>query len=365
MTKPQKANEAVIEKTIHEMMDDMVETDATAAGTNVVKSFVHYDLKGTYAIITGCCFLVLLKNGEVWEYPIKHHSSINGEGGYYECNKKYVVSNNKDHIRAVQPRGWRNFIAKINLSDKVKLWLLILVIIFIGGMTFAGAYWVVIKLKWWTLLMFGGYFFLFKVIGWIAKMLPKNVSNAVMRVISLPLIIGYLLISLIQPFITVVGTYFFTALFAFGVPAIILTGLSKIEWLQLRPETTTFIVLALGSILSSNHSVTKNIIRHTPLKNWGNHTYELYRERLAFYLLHPSNMVFFIYLFYFVYLAVSGYQFIQNGGYMISESFDESIIKAFLVYIAYTNMKAKAKDTEIEAKELYQQISKLFEHDKY
>ena len=59
MTKPQKANEAVIERTIHEMMDDVVETDATAAGTNVVKSFVHYDIKGTYGIITGRCFLVL------------------------------------------------------------------------------------------------------------------------------------------------------------------------------------------------------------------------------------------------------------------------------------------------------------------
>ena len=365
MTKPQKANEAVIERTIHEMMDDVVETDATAARTNVVKSFVHYDIKGTYGIITGRCFLVLLKNGEIWEYPIEYHSSIKGKGGYYECNKAYVMCNNKDHIRAVQPRGWRDFIAKINISDKARLWTLIFVIIFIGGLTFAGAYWVVMRLKWWTLLMFGGYFFLFEVIGRIAKMLPKTVSNAVMRVVSQPLIIGYLLISLVQPFITIVGTYFFTAMFAFGVPAIILMVLSKVEWLQLRPETTTFVVLALGSILSSNHSVTKYIIRHTPLKNWGNHTYELHRERLAFYLLHPSNMVFLIYLIYFVCLIVSGYQFIQNRGYMISESFDESIIKAFLVYIAYTNMRAKAKDTEIEAKELFQQIFRLFEQDKY
>ncbi|MBR4238954.1 MAG: hypothetical protein IKQ03_06035 [Prevotella sp.] len=364
MTKPLKANEAVIEKTIHEMMDDLVEADATAAGTNVAKSFVYYDTKGTYAIITGRCFLVLLRSGEVWEYPIKYHITTDEEDGYYECKKKYVVSDNHEHIRAIQPSGWRNFLVKKDMSEKAKLWMLIIVILFIGGMIFAGAYWTVMRLKWWTLLLLGGYFFLFETTERIAKMLPENVANAVKRIISLPLIIGYFLISFVQPFIIIVGTYFFTALFAFGVPAIILTGLSKVEWFHLRPETIAFVVLALGSILSSNYSVTKNIIRHTPLKDWGNHTYESYREKLAFYLVHPSNMVFLIYLIYFVFLAVSGYQFIESGEYMISESFDMSIFKAFLVYIAYTNMRAKAKETEIEAKELLIRISSLFEHDK-
>ena len=40
-TIPLKANEAVIEKTVHKLMDDMVAADAMAAGTEVVKSFVH------------------------------------------------------------------------------------------------------------------------------------------------------------------------------------------------------------------------------------------------------------------------------------------------------------------------------------
>ena len=125
------------------------------------------------------------------------------------------------------------------------------------------------------------------------------------------------------------------------------------------------VVFALGSILTSNYSVTKNIIRHTPLKNWGNHTYESHRENLAFYLAHPSNMTFLMYFIYFVYLTISGYQFIQNEGYIISNEFDMSILKAFLVYIAFTNMRTKAKETEIKEKELLQRIAGLFEHDKY
>ena len=83
-TIPLKANEAVIEKTVHELMDETVAADAMAAGIEVVKSFVHYDTKGTYAIIIGRCFLVLLKNGEVWEYPIEYHKPRGKTEGYYE-----------------------------------------------------------------------------------------------------------------------------------------------------------------------------------------------------------------------------------------------------------------------------------------
>ena len=72
---PAKANKTIIEKTTHEMMDDIVCADAKTAATQVAKSFVYYDTKGTYGIITGMCLLVLLKNGIVWEYPITYHKS--------------------------------------------------------------------------------------------------------------------------------------------------------------------------------------------------------------------------------------------------------------------------------------------------
>ncbi len=365
ITIPLKANEAIIEKNIHEIMDDLVEKDATAVGTHVVRSIVYYDIKGTYGIITGRYFLVLLKNGKIWEYPIKYHTSTDGKCGYYECNKKHVVSNDKNHIRAIRPKEWRNFLAKINLSDKTKLWFLIFLIILVGGLIFAGTFWAVIKLKWWTFILLGGYFFLYETTKWIAKIRPKNFVNTIKRVVSLPLIIICIFVSLVQPFITIVGTFFFIFLFTFLVPAIIMTIFLKTGCLQLKSETIVFVVFALGSILTSNYSVTKNIIRHTPLKNWGNHTYESHRENLAFYLAHPSNMTFLMYFIYFVYLTISGYQFIQNEGYIISNEFDMSILKAFLVYIAFTNMRTKAKETEIKEKELLQRIAGLFEHDKY
>ena len=125
-----------------------------------------------------------------------------------------------------------------------------------------------------------------------------------------------------------------------------------------------FIALAIGSVLCVTHPMTKWIIRCSPLKNWGNHEYDRHREQLAYYLVHPSNMEFLLYLIYFVLLAVSGYKLIQCDGSMLSESIDTAVLKVFLVFIAYTNMRVKGKETKIEAKELLQKISGLFVHDR-
>lgn len=364
-TIPLKANEAVIEKTVHELMDETVAEVAKTMGSKVKKSFVHYDTKGTYAIITGRFFLVLLKNGEVWEYPLTYHHATDKKDGYYECGKEYNVSENPEHIRAIKPQRWKQFISKLGISNKVKLWLLIFGIIVIGGLVFAGVYWLIISLKWWTLLAVVVYAAIEKSVEWIAMAKPEKVMGSVKYVIDIPIYFVYLFVSLIHPFISIVGTYFFIGMFAFGVPAIILVGVTKVGWWALRPETMAFIVLAIGSVICSTYSLTKWIIRNTPLKNWGNHTYEGHREQLAFYLAHPSNMIFILYLIYFVLLTISGYMLIQDGRYLISESFDLAILKAFLVFIAYTNMKVKAKETEVDAKELLQRISGLFEHDKY
>lgn len=362
---PLKANEDVIEKSVHDLMDNVVSKDAEAVGTKVKKSYVHYDIKGTYAIIKGRCFLVLLENGDVWEYPLTYHHATDEKDGYYECGTEYEVSDNLEHIRAIKPQRWKQFVAKLNISEKSKLWLLVFIIVTIGGLAFAGVFWLVMELKWWSLLVVGGYVAIETSVGWMTKAFPGRAISVFKHVVDIPFYFVCLVVSLTQPFITIVGTYFFIGMFVFGVPAIVLVGVSKMGWLTLRPETIAFIVLALGSVLCSTYAVAKWIIRHTPLKNWGNHTYEGYREQLAFYLAHPSNMVFMLYLIYFVLLAVSGYMLIQNGQYLISERYDLAILKAFLVFIAYTNMKVKAKETEVDAKELLHRISELFEHDKY
>ena len=63
-------------------------------------------------------------------------------------------------------------------------------------------------------------------------------------------------------------------------------------------------------------------------------------------------------------MAISGFVQIQDGGYLISEGGDAAVIKAFLVFIAFTNMRSKQKDAQMDVKELLQKTLLLFEHDK-
>ena len=74
-------------------------------------------------------------------------------------------------------------------------------------------------------------------------------------------------------------------------------------------------------------------------------------------------MMFLLYLLYFVFLGISGYLQIEKDCYLITQGIDTAVLKAFLVFIAFTNMRVKAKDAELDVRELYQRTLKLFVHD--
>lgn len=361
---PVRNNEIIVVKTIHEIMDNTVNEDARAVRRTVTRTLVNHDTKGTYGRVEASCFLVLLDNGEVWEYPIIYHKH-NNQDTYFECERAHIVSNNQNHIHRINPQKWKCFINRLELSEKTCLGLLLTTILVVGFLILVGFYWIMKNYIWQSLLIFVGYLFLYSLIGWIYLKWPVKILNAIRFSMSIPLEILNFLFRAISPFFTIVGTYLFVALFTFGVPAIILTGLSRLGWIVLRPETITFIVFTIGSILCSNsYRSTKWIIHQTPLKDWGNHRYEAYREKLAIYLIHPSNVIYLLYLIYFIFLGVSGFLQIEDGSYLISKDFDAAILKAFLVFMAFANMRTKSREAKADIKELLQQTLKLFVHDK-
>ena len=362
---PLKANEVVIETTVHELMDEIVDADAKAAGTEVIKSFVHYDTKGTYAIITGRCFLVLLKNGVVWEYPCVYHNPTNDHEGFYECGRNYTICRSENHIRAIHPQRWRRFVSKFKMSDKTQLGVLIVAILAIGCLVFGLFCWMLYALKLWSLVILAGFSMVLGALDWVARITKNQAGRAIKKMVLYLRVLVYCLISIAHPFITIVGTYFFMFIYAFAIPAIGLIAMKEICNWNILSETIVFLAISFGSILCSHsYSMTKWLIHQTPLRNWGNHRYEYYREELAVYLIHPSNVIFLLYLMYFVFLGVSGFLQIQSGGYLISKENDTVVLKAFLVYIAFTNMRIKAKDAEIDVKELLKRTLQLFVHDK-
>lgn len=256
-------------------------------------------------------------------------------------------------------------IDSIKMSERLKLNALILAIFVMGGLLFSCLVWLIIKLEWWFILLMLFFFSWIAFSNWLSKKSICKAMCVISDVVSAPVKIGFWALALTQPFTTIAGTYFFILLYAFGVPVLILKGLTYFFNLGLLPETICFLVIAGGSVLCANsYRLTQWMVRQTPLSNKGNHKYEEYRENLSIYLVHPSNVIFLLYLLYFVFLTVTGYMQIQNGVDLLPAGFDSAVLKAFLVFIAFTNMRTKAKESELDAKELLRQTMRLFVFDK-
>jgi len=249
------------------------------------------------------------------------------------------------------------------VSTKTRL--LLLSILFIGGIVCGLFSWMLFKLQWlsWLVIfiIFAAWFIF---AGWFSEHAKGKIMKVIRNVICAPLVVVYLTIGLAQPFITIMGTYFLVAMFGFRVPALILKVLNAVFSLELLPVTIGFLAFAVGSILCTNsYWLTKKIICWSPLGNRDEHKYESYREKLAYYLIQPCNVIFLLYLVYFILLAVIGFMQIQYGGSLISKEYDAAILKAFLVFIAFTNMKTKAQSSDLDSQEILKQTMGLFVHD--
>ena len=85
------------------------------------------------------------------------------------------------------------------------------------------------KLQWWMPLVIVVFAVWFAFAGWVSEHSKGKVMKVISYVISAPVAIGVLIIGLVQPFITIIGTYFFVGMIGFGVPALLLYGLLPIS----------------------------------------------------------------------------------------------------------------------------------------
>lgn len=355
------SEQRAIDKAVHEIMDGIVAHNAEEAGVSVVKTKVLYDYKGTYGLISGRFYLALLKDGSVWEFPIVYHEAKDDEAEFYECTQSYSISENQQHIRAIESLRWNRIARRLVLSDKARMDLLLAGILLFGGLLFFLFVWLIRSLKWWVVLILVGFVFVFCITEWVCSKTSRKGSKIIRIIASAPMALLYLVAGLTQPFIAIVGSYFMVALFAFGGPFLVLLGLNSLFGWELHTATMAFLVLSFGSIICAHsYATTKWLIHHSPLQNWGNHAYEEYREELADYVMHPSNVVFVLYFLYLVFLAVSGFLQIQNDSYLVTKEYDAAVLKAFLVFIAFTNMRIKARDAELDVKELLRKTLLLF-----
>lgn len=249
------------------------------------------------------------------------------------------------------------------MNTRTKLNCFLALIVIFGGLLFGLLFWLVAL----AFNKYGPYCLCIVPICWaiylIADKLPKLFNvNVNWEIILFPLRIISLAKNVIMPFMIIALTYIVIGLYSYGIPVFILRILSWGNLLAFKESTDLFIVLSLGSILSCfSYKLNKFFILNSCLKSKSSRVGEHYKENLALYLSHPSNVTFLIYLLYLLYNVTSAFLQIEKGCYIVSESIDGVILKAFIVYIAYTNMCAKFHTMELSTEDLYKKTLNLLE----
>lgn len=325
-----------------------------------IKRKYYHVTVGTYGKIAGKYMLILLSNGEVLEYELKHHKSTDTEEGYHELLCP-CVCNDKERIKAI--KGWSLaewWNKNINTSKNRLIFCVGLFFLASIGLAAFGMWlWFTFEGK--IIFAFIGYIVLYTICNLCIGKAENRILKSILYIVSLPFAILYLWVKLTHPIMIIFGSYLFTALFAFGIPALVLIGLEiAFEW-DFSSTTILFVTLSIGSITCVFFSnVVQWIIKNqSPLRNWGNHKYEAVAENLSLYILDSSNINFLIYLAYLLFLAASGYMRFQNNTSLIHPEFDEAVLKAFLVFIAYSNVVKHFKDVKFDTKTFIGKIFKL------
>ena len=143
-------------------------------------------------------------------------------------------------------------------------------------------------------------------------------------------------------------------------PTIIVLSSIFLFSVNLSMETSVFIVLTLGSIIGTyGERYIQWMFKKGPFRNWENHKYEEFQEELALYVVQKSNIIFFIYFSYLLYLFISNFILIQYNKPLITVAIDNAVLKSFLVFLAFSNMINKSKEVDMEAKSLLGKIIRL------
>ncbi|OCW92308.1 hypothetical protein A9168_16595 [Macellibacteroides sp. HH-ZS] len=326
-----------------------------------VRRKFHQDSQGTYGIVKGTYMLIQLSNDEVLEYELKYHKPTEKELAYFEFINKPVKCIDSTHIKVIRKRNFAKWWTDLKIPDNIILSIIVLLIISIGAVLAYFYIWLMMKFEWRAIVAFGGYVLVLAGIYHLTCQNQNKVLKYVYIIVSLPKDITILWFTLMHPTMIVMFSYALLIIYAFLIPMSAIKSIDIFFDLHICLETILFISLSIGSIICVHGSkfIHWIIKEYSPLKNWGNHKYEEVMSELALYVIHKKNVNFLIYLTYFIFLSISGYLQIQNNDSLITDSIDAAILKAFIVFLAFTNMVSKSRDVELDVKTLLDKMIRL------
>ena len=158
-------------------------------------------------------------------------------------------------------------------------------------------------------------------------------------------------IQLIFPSMLILLGLITIVLLPYSLVNFLLKGLSNV--VELSQQTIMFLSLSMGAIVTAHYS--KPLFKFTSsVLTSHRHQYERYFPMMVEYVYKPANMQFVVYFLYVIYLVVSTvYRFENSEQRMIGNDLDLAVLESFLVFIAFSNMKAKYEAAEFKFSQLF------------
>ena len=164
-----------------------------------------------------------------------------------------------------------------------------------------------------------------------------------------------------QLWLVVIQLIFPSMLILLGLITIVLLPYSLVNFLlkgllnvvEISQQTIVFLSLSIGAIVTAHYS--KPLFKFTSsVLTSHRHQYERYFPMMVEYVYKPANMQFVVYFLYVIYLVVSTvYRFENSEQRMIGNDLDLAVLESFLVFIAFSNMKAKYEAAEFKFSQLF------------
>ena len=179
----------------------------------------------------------------------------------------------------------------------------------------------------------------------------NNIGGAIFNVAFWNLQLWWVVLQLLFPSMLILMGLITIVLLPYSLVNLTLRALSNV--IELSQQTILFISLSLGAIVTAHYS--KPLFKYTSsVLTSHRHQYEKYFPMMVEYVYKPANMQFVVYFLYVVYLLVSTIYRFENGEQpMIGNNMDLAVLESFLVFIAFSNMKAKYEAAEFKFSHLF------------
>lgn len=187
------------------------------------------------------------------------------------------------------------------------------------------------------------------VLATVLDMFKKKgkIISAIEKGVQWNMLLLWVVIMLIFPSMLIL----FGLLFVVFAPFSVINVLLKAS--ELSQPTVLFVSLSVGAIISAHYSKPLFVWINKSLTRNG-HRYEKYFPMLVEYVYKSSNIQFVIYFLYVLYLVVSTiYRFEMGGKPIWGSDTDLAVLESFLVFVAFSNMKAKHEVAQFRFSELF------------